>query len=84
MSWNIYFNNTTEKPVSFSFYQENSILDQNSYAYVWHNGISEKGEKVGPIVIPSEVFVSVQTEGEQGIIAHLFAIIKSGVIYLPI
>lgn len=59
MSWNLYFQNTTEQPISFVIFQENSILDQDSYSAVWHKGTAQKGEKVGPISLPSEISVSV-------------------------
>ncbi len=61
MSYNIYVENQTDQSISFVFFQENNILDENSYSVVWEKKTVAKGEKAGPIVLPSDVSVSIHS-----------------------
>ena len=60
--WLLYFHNKTERPITFVLFQENEILEEHSYSVVWYKATAKKDEKVGPIELPSDVFVSVNSE----------------------
>jgi len=62
MAWNIYCDNQTDQPISFVLFQENEILDEDSYSVVWYKDMVGVGEKKGPIVLPSDISVSVHPE----------------------
>jgi len=62
MAYNLHFDNQTDQPISFVLFQENEILDEDSYSVAWYKGTAEKGERKGPIALPNEVSVSVHPE----------------------
>eukprot|EP00026_Physarum_polycephalum_P019585 Phypoly_transcript_21668.p1 GENE.Phypoly_transcript_21668~~Phypoly_transcript_21668.p1 ORF type:complete len:194 (+),score=38.95 Phypoly_transcript_21668:36-584(+) len=60
--WVVYFHNKTDHPITFVLFQENEILEEHSYSVVWHKATAQKGEKVGPIELPADTFVSINSE----------------------
>jgi hypothetical protein len=60
--WLLYFRNKAEHPVTFVLFQENAILEENSHSVVWYKATAHKDEKVGPIELPTDTFVSVNSE----------------------
>jgi len=69
--YELYFHNRSDKTVTFILFHENEILESNSYSVVWYKHTAQKGEKVGPLNLSSEIYVSINS-GKPGILLYFF------------
>lgn len=60
MVHNIFYQNTTDQPVTFILYLNNEISTEDSYSTVWHKVAAQKGDKLGPIFLSPEMQVTVK------------------------